>query len=188
MLSNKPLLPIHDLTSEPVGLNREWTRLLGQAATIALARHHASPAVFTVAADIYEEEVRIEWSPPSNQDERSWGEPRTVTEFGACACVLAAMELMENLVVAHTAWYGTGVDYFLVPRGTTPEEAEDLDHPGTVRLEVSGTDQGSKSVLNSAMHERIRRASRMSSPFPTIVGVVGFRVRLIQIEHMRGTS
>lgn len=119
---------------------------------------------------------------------RSWGEPRTATEFGACACVLAAMELMENLVVAHTARIGTGVDYFLVPRGTTSEEVEDLDHPGIVRLEVSGTDQQSESVLNRRVQDRIRRASRASSPFPTIVGVVGFQVRLIQIEHMQGTA
>jgi hypothetical protein len=91
------------------------------------------------------------------------------TEAAAYAIALAALEVMRGLVAVSRAETRTGSDYYLGQRNTTLEDLE-----VSFRLEVSGTDAGGSSVINSRLRQKLEQARKGKSNLPAIASVVGF--------------
>jgi hypothetical protein len=61
---------------------------------------------------------------------------------------------------------------------------EDLER--SVRLEVSGTDEGSLSMIKSRLRQKLEQAGRVDSNLPALATVVGFA--MLRIESADVTS
>ena len=62
----------------------------------------------------------------------------------------------------------------------TPEDLET-----SMRLEVSGSDEGSQGALNARLRLKLEQASRGDSNIPAIATVVGFATRRIQSADVK---
>jgi hypothetical protein len=100
------------------------------------------------------------------------------TRDGAYALTLAAVELSEGLFAIHRAETRTGADYYIAPAGATLDDLEDC-----LRLEVSGVDRGSRSMVEQRLREKIEQALAGDSNLPAMAGVVGFRIRVILLSR-----
>ena len=69
---------------------------------------------------------------------------------------MANAELTRGLYAVRRAQKGTGVDYYLGPAGSTPEDLET-----SMRLEVSGTDEGSIGTLLTRLKQKLEQAGRV---------------------------
>ena len=79
------------------------------------------------------------------------------TEAGAYCLALANAEVTRGLVAVGRAQGRTGVDYYLGPADGT----EDLET--SVRLEVSGTDEGNLSTMKARLRQKLEQAGRVDS-------------------------
>lgn len=178
-MANQVELPIHDMAERHSGLTEALADMQTEAAGVCLGRHHHSPTEF----DLHRHDVCmaavVKWKQADERVRRAYANDTEATEFGACACVLAAVELIGGLVAIARAENGTGADYYIAPRGTTIEDLE-----GTVRLEVSGVDQGSESTVNNRLKEKLVQASAGNSSLPAMAGVVGFKAKLIKLADL----
>ncbi len=52
------------------------------------------------------------------------------------------------------------------------------------RLEVSGVDQGSESVVERRLQDKLAQAAAGRSNLPAVAGVVGFRARVILLADL----
>jgi hypothetical protein len=84
------------------------------------------------------------------------------------------------MVAVSRAETRTGADYYL---GAFDAALDDLET--SIRLEVSGTDEGSASVINSRLKRKLAQASMGRSNLPAMVSVVGFRTLQIVSEDVR---
>jgi hypothetical protein len=111
-----------------------------------------------------------EWSAPDERTLNAWANKDDATEYGAYGLALAAVELTRGIVAVRRAETRTGVDYYLGdPRLTPPDDLE-----ASVRLEVSGTDEGNDSVIQSRLRQKSQQAGTVASNPPAIATVVGF--------------
>ena len=58
--------------------------------------------------------------------------------------------------------------------------------PGTGTFEVSGVDRGSEQVVRQRLNVKLRQAAAGNSNLPALVGVVGFKARLIAVAELEG--
>ena len=93
--------------------------------------------------------------------------------------VLSAVELVQGLVTVRRAETGTGVDYYVGPPGTDPEDLEDC-----IRLEISGIDRGSASAVRGRLREKLEQAAAGDANLPAMAGVTGFLQRTILLSDM----
>ena len=124
----------------------------------------------------------VKWQQPEERVRRAHGNDIEATEFGAYACVLAAVELVDGLVAVAKADTGTGADYYIAPRGTTFEDLGGFED--SLRLEVSGVDRGSESAVDKRLKEKLAQASAGNSDSPARAGVVGFEAKLIKLANL----
>lgn len=149
------------------------------AARVCLSRHHDSPRTFRIQDGTENSERSISWDSPTAQDRAAWNNSDDATRDGAYAVSLAAVEVTRRLVAVGRAHTKTGADWLLVP----VEEVEPDDFEGTIRLEVSGVDEGS---IGGCFNEKVRQAHAGDSNLPAVVSVVGFqslRIRVGDVEH-----
>jgi hypothetical protein len=135
-----------------------------------LDRHHTSPAAFQLKDNGRIEQANAEWNTADERTKRAWANRDDATRDGAYGLALAAVEIMRGLVAVSRAETGTGADYYL---GAPGEVLDDLE--ASVRLEVSGTDDGGESVINGRVRQKLEQASKGRSNLPAIASVVGFR-------------
>ena len=121
----------------------------------------------------------VTWELPGERVKGAWANETDTTEAGAYACVLAAVELLYGMVAVRRAETRTGADYYIALPGTRADDLENL-----IRLEVSGVDRGTPSDVVRRLNDKLEQAARGNSNLPTIAGVVGFRARLIRLEHL----
>jgi len=108
------------------------------------------------------------------------GNELDATRDGACACVIAAVELVAGLVVISRARQGSGADYYVAPPGTDWEDLEEL-----TRLEVSSIDHGVERQLRARMRQKIAQITAGAENSRGIAGVAAFRelqIRLATVE------
>jgi hypothetical protein len=151
-----------------------------EAARVCLDRHHQPPAQFTIRNGTSEMEAVAEWDPADDRIRGAWANEVDATEKGAYACVVAAVELSEGLYAVRRAETRTGADYYIGPAKAGTEDLEDC-----LRLEVSGTDTGHSSALEGRLREKVEQTLRGNSNLPAMAGVVGFRAKLILLEHVK---
>ncbi len=121
----------------------------------------------------------MEWEPTDERTKYAWANEIDTTEAGACACVLATIELVKGLVAVRRAETGSGADYYIAIPGTFANDLEDC-----IRLEVSGIDRGNSAAVNRRLKEKLDQAAAGMSNLPAMVGVVGFRARRILLSHL----
>ena len=179
-MATEPTLPIHDLEQRHVGLTKAVADSYTEAATVCLDKHHRSPATFELAKDRSRSAAIVEWVSPDARTRRAWANEVDATEAGAYACVLAAVELVDDLVAVRRAETLTGVDYYVASKDNSPDDLESC-----LRLEVSGIDRGSESRIRQRLREKLHQAATGHSNLPALAGVVGFNARLILLADLR---
>jgi hypothetical protein len=175
-----PLLPITGLADRHIGLTSEMAACFSQAAQVCLSFHHTSPTELTLRAEDDEMQVMVEWKPPDERVLRAWANQTDVTEYGAYACALAAVELMSGLIAVSRAETMTGADFYMMPIGKPPEDLKQW-----IRFEVSGTNLESRNV-QSRLREKVKQAIMGKSSLRAMAAVVGFKVRVILFQNVEG--
>ena len=183
-MANQAELPIHDMADRHPGLTEALADALTEAAAVCLGRHHHSPTEFDVeSGDIHTAAV-VRWQRVNERVRRAWRNEIDATEWGACACALAAVELLDGLVAVGRAETKTGADYYIAPvAGSGPPV--DIHHfDDCLRLEVSGVDRGSEGAVNKRLGEKLMQAAVGDSDLPAMACVVGFKAKLVKLAAL----
>lgn len=167
-------LRIDRLHERHVGVTEGLALSYHEAARVCLDRHHGSPQDFAVVDNDAVQPVAVAWEACDQRTRNAWANQDDTTEAGAYCFALANAEFTRGLVAVSRAKTRTGVDYYLGPPGTTPEDLET-----SLRLEVSGTDEGSLGTLNARLRQKMEQAGRGDSNLPALATVVGFAVKRI---------
>ena len=168
-METKPTLPIHDMDLRHVGLTKAIADSYTEAATVCLDRHHDPPIEFNLDRGGSRTVAVVEWHPPDARARGAWANDTDTTEAGAYACALAAVELTNGFVAVHRAETRTGADYYVAPRGNSPDDLEDC-----LRLEVSGVDRGPQGAIERRLRTKGRRKNRFRFSLHGFDGVVPF--------------
>ena len=142
-------------------------------------RHHQSPATVEIRGLTRTANAMVQWQAADAATKFAWANDTDATEDGACACVLAAVELMEDLVAVRRAETRTGADYYIASPGTSANDLESC-----IRLEVSGTDAGSAADVSRRLREKLYQAKQGNSNLPAMAGVIGFQTLLIRLARL----
>ena len=110
-----PKLPIHDMSTRHSGLTQDIAASLTEGARVCLDRHHQPLVTFVISDFDRQIRVVVEWEPPDERTKYAWANEIDTTEAGACACVLAAVELSDGLVAVRRAETGAALIITLLP-------------------------------------------------------------------------
>ena len=172
-----PRLSIEALDTRHPGLNEHAAGFLSDAARVCLHRHHRAPTEISIRNDEAVLTADIDWTEPDSRCLASHGNRDDATRDGACACVIAAVELTNGLVAIGRAQTKEGADYYVAPAGATVGDFEDA-----IRLEVSGLNEGQEHEVAARLNQKVVQARSGKSPLPAIAGVIGFRERLLLLK------
>ena len=175
-----PTLPIRDMEQRHAGLTKALADSCAEAAGVCLDRHHRPPTVFDLYASGKQSSATVRWPAPDERTRRAWASDIDATEFGAYACILAAIELAAGLVAVRRAETMTGADYYIARPG---DAADDLEN--CLRLEVSGVDRGPPSAVTRRLARKLDQLARGAGNLPAMAGVVGFEARAILLAEHR---
>jgi hypothetical protein len=159
------------------GVSEARARAHAEAVCVCVARHHQSPTEYTVWNQEEQTPLALEWDVPDERLLAAWANTNEATEAGAVGLVLAALETCAGLVAVRRAETGTGADYYVGPPGSGREDLERC-----LRLEISGVDHGSASLVHGRVFEKVQQTLQGKSNLPALVGVVGFKVSLVVLE------
>ncbi len=162
-------LSFADLERRHVGVSIGLAACYSEAVCVCLDRHHISPADFQLKDNSSIDVARAIWITVDQRTKNAWANKDDATRDGAYGLSLAAIEVMRGLVAVARAETLTGADYYL---GLSDTSLDDLE--STFRLEVSGTDEGTTSIINARLHQKLAQAAKGNSNFPAIACVVGF--------------
>lgn len=171
---SKRQLNIAGLSDRHIGVTPSIGNGFHEAARVCLDRHHESPQTFMVVDNDAPQEVELTWEICDGRTRNAWANKDDATEAGAYCLALASVELTRGLYAVSRAQGRSGVDYYLGPAGTTPEHLE-----VNVRLEVSGTDEGTIGILNARLRQKMEQASRVGNNLPALATVVGFAIKRV---------
>lgn len=177
-MTTRSHLPIRDMDQRHPGLTKSIAASNLEAASVCLHRHHHPPADFDVEASDHTILV-VDWDSPDPRIRSAWANETDATEAGACAMVLAAVEVVEGLVTIGRAETMTGADYYVAPQGSQPNDLEEC-----LRLEVSGVDHGTNAMVKQRLKSKLAQAGQGRSNLPAIAGVAGFKVGLIVLANL----
>jgi hypothetical protein len=173
-------LAFEDLSTRHPGVSSGVSNCYAEAARVCLDRHHTSKVKFKLKDNGNVKEVVAEWTTPDKRTKMAWANNDDATRDGAYALALAAVEIMRGLVAVRRAETRTGADYYL---GTSDVTLHDLE--ASIRLEVSGTDEGGESVIKSRLKQKLQQAIKGCSNLPAMASVVGFRALEIISEDLK---
>jgi hypothetical protein len=173
------LLPLENIDARHRALTPAIAASFHEAATVCLDRHHAPPTEFVVRARDGAEPTQVNWPVPDQRCVDAWNNEIDATEAGACACVIAAAELREQLYAVRRAEQGSGADYYIGPAGSGIEDLEDC-----FRLEVGGTDERNAAAIERLLLKKIAQTRRGRSNLPAFAGVVGFLEKRILLSDV----
>ncbi len=176
-------LPLIALADRHPGVTKAIGDGYCEAAAVCFSRHHQPPADLMLDCEGDSSKCSAEWVAPDQRTKSAWANEIDATEAGAYGVSLAAIELAKGLVAIGRAETLTGADYYVAPLGASADDLEDC-----VRLEVSGTDKGSPSVIQQRLKAKIGQAAAGVSNLPAIALVVGFRERVIVIAKLGNAS
>ena len=172
-------LPLRDLEVRHPGLTKGLADSYGEAAAVCFDRHHRSPADVDVERNGSASVVVTEWQAVDDRMRGAWANEIDATEFGAYACALASVEVLDGLVAVRRAETMTGADYYVAPRGSSFDDLEDCR-----RLEVSGVDRGTLASVRRRLSAKLAQARAGDSDLPACAAVVGFKERIILLADL----
>ena len=149
---------------------------------MCLDRHHVSPVAVIIRRKARQMVADVEWEATDERTRGAWGNEIDTTEWGASACVLAAVELFDGLLAIKRAETETGADYYVAPPGVSSDDIE--EH---IRLEVSGVDRGNDAAVRRRLREKLEQLARGGDDISGMAGVIGFRARLILLDSLETT-
>lgn len=176
----KKSLQIQRLSDRHLGVTLALSLGYQEAACVCLDRHHVSPQDVSVVDNNNVDVAAIAWEASDQRARNAWANKDDTTEAGAYCLALANAEVMRGLVAVSRAQGRTGVDYYLGPSGSPPEDLE-----ASMRLEVSGTDEGNLLALKSRLRQKLDQAGRVDSNLPALATVVGFAILRIESADVR---
>lgn len=162
-------LQFANLSERHFGVTPGIAAAYAEAATICLGRHHSSPQKVLLQDDAGDRQSIAEWQAPDKRTQDGWANKDDATEFGAYGLALAAVELTRGVVAVRRAETRTGADYYLNSPGAPADDIE-----ASLRLEVSGTDEGNDTVIQSRLRQKLEQATVGNCNLPAIATVVGF--------------
>ncbi len=165
-----PKLSFDDLSARHPGVSPGVASNYAEAVRVCLDRHHTSRAEFRLTDNGRIEKAIAEWETADARTKGAWANRDDATRDGAYGLALASVEIMRGLVAVSRAETRTGADYYLGARDAVLEDLE-----ASIRLEVSGTDEGGQSAINSRLKQKFEQANDGRSNLPAMASVVGFR-------------
>jgi hypothetical protein len=154
-----------------------------EAAAVCFSRHHSPPIEVTLTNNGIDSRARVAWTIPDSRILGAWANEIDATEAAAYACVIASVELLRNLFAVRRAETSSGADYYIGPQGSGENDLENC-----LRLEISGTSDGSESDVKRRLLEKIRQVLQGNSNLPALAGVIGFSSKLIIVQDVRDDS
>ncbi len=109
--------------------------------------------------------------------DRAYANTIDTTEWGAYAVSFAAIELEAGLVAIQRAETLSGADYYVAPIAAANDDLEDA-----LRLEVSGTDAGARSMCRTRLNKKIDQTRSAGHSVPAMASVVGFSEKLVLVS------
>jgi hypothetical protein len=162
-------LVLEGLDERHPGLTEPVAGSYAQAARVCLDRHHTSPILFDISRGDNSCTGATAWQATDQRTKLAWANKDDTTRDGAYCVAIAAIELTDGLVAVSRAETRTGADYYL---GEPNEKLEDLEK--SLRLEVSGVDEGNLTTLRARLGQKVRQAKSGDSSLPAVAAVVGF--------------
>jgi hypothetical protein len=167
-------LRLTEMETRHPGLTPATATTFYEAARVCLDRHHRPPTRFSVEDEGTAIGANVLWEPADANCQAAHANQTDATSWGAYCCALPSTEAVRGLVAVRRAENGTGADYYL----DAPERRNtDLEH--AVRLEVSGTDEGTPQQIRIRLLHKASQAKRGNSNLPALATVVGFKVSKI---------
>lgn len=176
----KKSLQIEGLSDRHLGVTPALSSGYYEAACVCLDRHHAPPQEVTIIDNDDADIAEITWEASDQRTRNAWANRDDATEAGAYCLALANAEITRGLVAVSRAQGRTGVDYYLGPADSALEDLET-----SVRLEVSGTDEGTLSTIKARLRQKREQAGRVDSNLPALATVVGFAMLRIESADVR---
>jgi hypothetical protein len=173
-------LSFSDLNDRHPGISEGIALNYSEAVRVCLDRHHTSPTEFSLRDNRRDDHASVEWILADERTRNAWANRDDATRDGAYGLSLAAIEAMRGLVAVRRAETRTGANYYL---GEPGDQLDDIE--ASVRLEVSGTDEGGETAIISRLREKLVQASKGNSNLPAIASVVGFAVLRIVSADLR---
>jgi len=177
--SQKPKLLVERLHERHTGLTASLGGVFFEAACVCFSRHHDSPIDIEVRRKDGTSVCEFAFRTPSERERAAHANTTDATEQGAYGVSIAAVEEAECLVVVGRAETLSGADWYVAPPGTP---AEDLEY--CYRLEVSGTDTGTLSTIETRLSQKAQQTRDGKSNLPAIASVVGFKQRIVAIRKV----
>lgn len=165
------------------GLTEAMGTCFCEAASVCFGRYHVSPTTLTVTANGRKSTRSLHWKAPDQRTRRSQGNKDDAVRDGAYAVALLMLEAQLRLVAIGRIETHTGADWVIAPpevADATEDDLPNLDAPGVVRLEVSGTDRG--GVQSRLTRKQQQLAAGGSSA--GLAAIVGFQKALVLVEPM----
>jgi hypothetical protein len=159
-------LSFDDLSARHPGVTLGVASGYAEAVHVCLERHHTSKVEFKLKDNGRIEEAVAEWKKPDIRTKKAWANNDDATRDGAYAVALAAVEITRGLVAVGRAETRTGADYYL---GDSNAVSDDFE--ASIRLEVSGTDEGGEATISSRLKQKLEQASKQGVLQPACNGV-----------------
>lgn len=169
-------LELERLHERHSGLTASLGGTFYEAASVCFSRHHDSPIEVEIVRDEGSTKRSVEFMKPDERVLNAWANEIDTTESGAYGVSLAAVEAEQQLVAVRRAETLTGADWYVAPIGAPAADLEQC-----FRLEVSGVDAGTRSVVEGRLRQKVEQTKRGSSNLPAIASVVGFKERAVAI-------
>jgi hypothetical protein len=174
---------VEGLHERHTGLTAALGGVFYEAACVCLSRHHGSPVDVEVRRGEGTSVCELAFRAPGERERNAHANVIDATEQGAYGVSMAAVEETESLVVVRRAETLTGADWYVGPPGTPAEDLESC-----YRLEVSGTDTGSLSTIETRLCQKAQQTRDGKSNLPAIASVVGFKQRVVAIRKVDETK
>lgn len=170
-------LILENLETRHPALTSAMAAAFYEAASVCFDRHHSKPSQI----DVYFDDSRTitliaDWLDISPTMVRTYANTIDTTEWGAYGVSFAAIE-WEGLVAIHRAETMSGADFYVAPEGSDPDDLENA-----VRLEVSGTDAGTRSTCRQRLKAKVDQTKKAKHSVPAIASVVGFSEKIVLVS------
>lgn len=170
---------MENLHERHFGLTESLGGVFFEAACVCFSRHHRPPIDVQVHHDQGNSVCELDFRTPTDRECNAHANMQDATEQAAYGVSIAAVEKAESLVVVARAETLTGADWYVAPPGTAAEDLESC-----YRLEVSGTDAGTLSVIETRLSQKALQTKGGKSNVPAIASVVGFKQRVVAIRKV----
>jgi hypothetical protein len=167
-------LVLEGLDQRHPGLTESVAGSFAEAARVCLDRHHTSPILFDIRRGANSCTAAAAWEATDQRTKLAWANKDDTTRDGAYCVAIAVIELTDGRVAVSRAETRTGADYYL---GKPCEQLEDLER--SLRLEVSGVDEGNLTTLKTRLGQKVWQAKSGDSSLPAVAAVVGFASKTV---------